>query len=207
MRTWIAFALVAAGSGAALAQAGPERAATRVGDVHVYSVDRKTDRTRFEETVTVTNVGGGRIMTRHSRPALAQDAPGEYGSEWDTVLSGASGFRFDPPARVLSFPLEVGKAWGQAYQIAMPNGERSQMKMESRVAGLEKVVTPAGEFDAFRIEAKGYLSGVTWRGGFQVNQTAWYAPSIDRLVRVEYRENRALGAHNVTELKAFKRAE
>lgn len=206
MQRWIAFTLAAGVVGTAAAE-GPQRATTNVGDTYVYAVDQKADRQKFEETVTVTDVGGGRIKTRHVRADRPQETVGEYGPEWEMLLSGTTGTRFEPAARMLDFPLAPGKTWQQSYQTLSTNGYRSQMKMESRVAGLEKLVTPAGEFEAWRVEAKGYLSGLSWQGGFQVQQTLWYAPAIDRIVRAEYKESRSLGANTVTELKTFKRSQ
>jgi hypothetical protein len=40
-------------------------------------------------------------------------------------------------------------------------------------------------------------------GGFRILEKLWYAPAIDRMVRVEYKETRPLGADNIAELKSF----
>lgn len=63
--------------------------------------------------------------------------------------------------------------------------------------------TPAGEFDAFRIENKGYINGVSWPGGFAYLQVVWYAPSINRVLREKYKEMRPMGTDYVRELKSF----
>lgn len=204
MKSWIPLTVALAGWSAVLAQGVPPRGTTHVGDVAVYAVQQKHDRQEYDETVTVTDTAGGMIRTSTRRPGRAQDAEGVYGGDWETAVSATSGSRFEPPWRELSFPLEPGKAWEQTSQVRGSTGALSQIRMESRVAGQEKVSTPAGAFDTYRIEQKGYLSGLSWQGGFQVTQTVWYAPAIDRVVRREYRESRPLGVHTVSELKSFR---
>lgn len=205
MRHFVILASALLLAGTALAQA-PQRGATRAGDVHVYAIQQKAERQELEETVTVQAVEQGTIRTLHRRTGRAQDLQGLYGSDWATAVSGASGSRFDPPVKLIDLPLEPGRSWEQTHQVVAANGARSQLKVEGRVVGLEKLVTPAGEFEAWRVESKSYLSGLSWQGGFQILQKVWYAPAIDRVVRMEYRESRAMGADNVTELKSFQAA-
>ena len=47
------------------------------------------------------------------------------------------------------------------------------------------------------------MNGVSFPGGWAIRQKVWYAPAIDRMVRVEFEELRTLGADNVSELKQF----
>ncbi len=182
------------------------RATTKVGDVHVYTGQNKTDRTSYEETVIVTAIEGGKIRTKHSRPGRAEDIVGIYDTEWNTEQSGGSGLRYEPLFRAMSFPLEPGKKWQTSSEFSTSNGARTKTQGDIRVVGMEKVKTAAGEFDAVRLENKGYLSGVSWQGGWAYTQTYWYAPSIDRLVKFEHKESRTLGAESVLELKSFKPA-
>ncbi len=70
----------------------------------------------------------------------------------------------------------------------------------------EKVRTPAGEFDAWKVQAKGWINGVSWQGSFPLTQTVWYAPTLNRIVRLELKEGRRGGADNLTELKSFRLA-
>ncbi|MDB5751430.1 MAG: hypothetical protein JWP65_1851 [Ramlibacter sp.] len=181
--------------------------AARQGDVHVYATQQKTDRRVFDETITVTAVEGDRLRTRHERSDGSAATEGMYGKDWSTLKSGVSGATFDPPGRMLAPPLEAGKSWLAVYRVKSATGGESQVKMESRVAAREKLATPAGEYDTWRIESRGYVNGVSWTGGFGVLQKVWYAPAIDRIVRSEYREQRRPGTDNVAELKQFKPAD
>ena len=206
MRNSIGFLMLLASlAGSAWAQA-PARPA-KAGDVHVYATEQRTERVRFEETVTVTAVEGGRLKTRHARSDRPEATEGVYGADWATVKSGNSGSQYEPAIPQLQQPLKVGASWDGTFQVQAASGGRSRLKMEYTIAGQEKVRTPAGDFDAFRIESKGYLSGVSWQGGFGIQQKYWYAPAIDRIVRIEYKEQRTMGADTISELKQFKPAD
>lgn len=200
MRTLIAISCLAL----ALPAFAQQRGSTKVGDVHVLAVQQKAERQVFDETITVTAIEGDRLRTAHRRSNRPEELQGTYGTDWSTWVSGGSGTRFEPGIQDVKFPLAAGATWEQAPEIRTANGARSQLRIEYRVAGMEKVTTPAGEFDAWRIDGKGYLSGLSWPGGFHVQTKAWYAPAIDRVVRSEYKESRPLGADNVSELKSFK---
>lgn len=84
----------------------------KVGDVAVYAVDQRGDNRTFDETVTVTSVDLTHIKSSHVRP---NRSPAEVEAvatlDWATVVSGASGTRFDPPIMGFKFPLVVGDAW------------------------------------------------------------------------------------------------
>jgi hypothetical protein len=196
----LAFALCSAAS-AQVAQR-----AARTGDVHIYAVQQKNDRAAFDETVTITAVEGDRIKTSHQRSDRPEPSTGVYGLDWAAYQSGSSGMQLDPPSRVIARPLEQGKTWENTSDVTLRSGAKARIKMQAKVVALEKIATPAGEFEAYRIESQGYLSGLSFQGGTGFVQKVWYAPAIDRLVRLEYKEQRAMGADNVSELKAFKPA-
>jgi hypothetical protein len=202
-RTLVALALAATSFTASAQATRPPKA----GDVSVYSGEQRTDHVRFEETITVTTVDGEQIRTQHVRTDRAAPSEGVYTRDWSTLRSGGSGSSYEPAVRVLPQPLEVGKASESVVQAKGASGALSRVKLESTVAAREKLATAAGEFDTYRIESKGYISGLSWQGGFAFTQKLWYAPAIDRLVRQEYKEQRTLGADNVWELKSFKPAD
>lgn len=200
----LAIALAALSTG--VAAQGVQRPA-RVGDVAVYLGEQKSDRVRYEETVTVTAIEGEQIRTQHVRPDRPAPLEGIYTRDWATARSGTTGTVYEPAVRSVPQPLEVGRSWEGTHKGRTPSGGLFQMKLESTVAARERLATPAGEFDTFRIESRGYLSGLSFQGGFALTQKVWYAPAIDRIVRTEYREQRSLGADNVVELKAFRPAD
>jgi len=206
MNSRIALAtLLGALSLGAAAQGEPRPA--RAGDVAIYSGEARTDKQRFEETVTILGVEAGQVRTRHQRSDRPSPTEGLYTRDWGTVRSGNTGSHYEPAASPVKQPLEVGRTWEEVYQGKSATGALFRIKMESTVVAREKLTTAAGEFDTFRIEAKAYLSGLSFQGGFGIAQKTWYAPAIDRVVRYEYKEQRTLGADNVSELKAFKPAD
>jgi hypothetical protein len=78
-------------------------------------------------------------------------------------LSNGQPCTFSPPLSVIDFPLEKGKKWQQAYAV---KGETFTADLESefQVDKVEKVKTPAGEFEAFRISHKGRIKGKDAKG-------------------------------------------
>lgn len=76
--------------------------------------------------------------------------------------------------------------------------------------GMEKVKVPAGEFDAYRIECKGFWNlvvGGNASGTFQ--QTLWYAPAVRNQIRLVFEDRRPNGQPNnkiITELVEHKPA-
>jgi len=92
--------------------------------------------------------------------------------------------RTDSDLRLLSFPLEVGKRWrfSDEYVVASVDVPgRGEFRVA--VVGYGKVRVPAGEFDAFELQAQsrwvtGGLHGEsTW--------TYWYAPAARAIVKTE----------------------
>jgi hypothetical protein len=204
MKSSLALLLVAAHfSLFAQAQSRP----AKPGDVHLYAVEFKADRLAFDETVTVLSTDGGTLKTRHVRSNRPGEAEGRYTAEWAAIQSGTTGNRMEPAFHQVPRPLQVGSSQPFDSVATLGSGATLRFKGDSIVAAQEKLVTPAGEFDVYRIEQKGYLSGISFQGGFAFTQKIWYAPSIDRMVRVEYKEQRSLGADNVFVLKQFKPAD
>ena len=81
----------------------------------------------------------------------------------------------EPHDGLLSFPLLVGREWGQEYM--RKHNKRSQ---HFKVEAYEEVATKAGTFSAFRI------SGIDRRldSGFGILVNIWYAPSVHNIVKM-----------------------
>ena len=93
--------------------------------------------------------------------------------------------------RNLSFPLMIGKSWNYATQVEFKDQDAiSRMDAEVKVVAYEKVTVPAGQFDAFKIEAKGKLGqqGAAGAGAVEFTETSWYAPSARAIVKQVYRD-------------------
>ena len=94
--------------------------------------------------------------------------------------------RQDSNLRLLSFPLEVGKAWTYVNDYVLKDsGTKGQQKYSVVVLTYEKVRVPAGEFDAFKLEATGTFSGTAYVGPVSgsSSRTYWYAPAARAIVK------------------------
>lgn len=113
--------------------------------------------------------------------------------------------KYTPITQAYQFPLGVGNTWAVDYSYlddaanTNPTGGYKAPTVQSRRQGIatvvayEKVTTPAGTFDAYRIEQKGTLTQPSTMGGTsptfdsQYFETNWYAPAAKLSVKYEYR--------------------
>lgn len=95
----------------------------------------------------------------------------------------------------LRFPLHVGKQWNFAYTLHGKSGQQLRIEQVATVSGWETVIVPAGSFHALKVVHKGRYAtttGYIWTGG--IEETYWYAPSAQRVVKVEYRDTQFDGS-------------
>ncbi len=79
----------------------------------------------------------------------------------------------------------VGKRWVSRARVRQPNGVTYLLETEYRVTTREKITVPAGTFDAFRVEGKGFIYEASVTG--QVTERYWIAPDkVRRPVASEY---------------------
>lgn len=96
---------------------------------------------------------------------------------------------YDPPLPLFVFPLEDGRRWSQTVTATdARTGARFPVFVQGRVLGRETVTTPAGTFDAIRIQRSLRIGdGETsiWRSDTFQAETEWYAPAVGRGVRYQ----------------------
>jgi len=86
--------------------------------------------------------------------------------------------------RLLSFPLEVGKQWRFTDDyLDKTFSLEGRSSGDVAVVGYEKVRVPAGEFEAFKLEAKGNWAMARTTG--TDTWTYWYAPAARAVVKSE----------------------
>lgn len=89
--------------------------------------------------------------------------------------------------KALSFPLEVGKSWRYSSAwVFKPKGSKGSSIVDVTVVGHEKVTVPAGEFEAFKLAAKGSLHGISPINSVIASETTatyWYAPTVRAIVK------------------------
>ena len=82
-----------------------------------------------------------------------------------------------PPYQLLSWPLEVGKKWRNAYLRERPQEESSRKFIYwFMVVKIEEVKVPAGMFEAFKIER--YDNHTR-----NLREESWYSPKVKWWVR------------------------
>ncbi|QTD45882.1 hypothetical protein [Ottowia testudinis] len=83
--------------------------------------------------------------------------------------------------KAYEFPLAVGKVWSSEWSVEF-EGQTVLQQMKRRVAALERIQVPAGEFLAYRIEGEGRWSNPPWNG--RLTETRWYAPRVKRAIKL-----------------------
>lgn len=102
----------------------------------------------------------------------------------DLNASGESVKMRKPHSGFLSFPLFVGKTWKHTY-VNSGTSRDSRYK----VVAYQPVTTPAGTFDAFKIEGLDQR----WDRPYGIIVTLWYAPAVKNIVKFAGEEG---GNHN-----------
>ena len=102
--------------------------------------------------------------------------------------------------KALSFALEVGKRWRHDSDwVFKAKGSKGSSTVDVAVVGHEKIKVPAGEFDAFKLVAKGSLRGtspINSQYAGETTETYWYAPMARAIVK-SVRHNPYLGTTTV----------
>jgi hypothetical protein len=163
-----------------------QRPEVKVGELSTYRTVDLQDRKETLLVMTVTEVKSDDVQFAWRNTADSTEGKILYTRDMNPYASVYSGAQYSPHAQLLSFPLSVGQEWKQTNAAKATNGSTSKFDLVNKVTAWEKVKTPAGEFDAFKIEGKGWLNGVSWQGSMRVVQVNWYAPAAGRIVRQEY---------------------
>jgi hypothetical protein len=165
-----------------MAELGNARAPSFViGEAWQFSFESKLEpaqNTTFTQTVARVDDARTELEVTGGRPGpLILDATSR-------IMRLGSAF-FEPSDQRLSFPLFVGKSWTASYEYR--NGAwQSHCKREAKVVRTDTIRTPAGVFDAFRIEEKTLWQSDDLYGGQGVTrETLWYAPAAKRIVVAE----------------------
>lgn len=178
--------LVAGFAGPAFAQSGASRAeppTIKVGDR--WRSEQSDSRTGVKEADfdrKVTSVSASQIE--------GTENSGKFVWTIDlNVIESSTRVIFSGDAKELNFPLEIGKKWDFKYTTATklnPSKLTGRLQFEANVTAYEKVKVPAGEFDAFRIEYKGFwYNGTDGRSG-SMKMTNWYAPAARSVVKTQF---------------------
>ena len=194
----------ASGGGAELSRAAQDVVAPapqyRVGDRWVYRVDQAfRNAPDYDETHEVTGVGADGVTVRVT--AQIGNTAVDRVERWPAPGLVAQGAlldietrRFANPLERWRYPLRTGESWNQwVEQVNETGGTRGRINRYVRVAGSDRVATPAGTFDALRMIVIMRLDDEdAFRYATQCSNIVWYAPAVRATVReerhAEYRE-------------------
>ena len=131
-------------------------------------------------TMTVTAINGMEVV--FDRGAFITDLLGN-------AVKLANGERLRSP-QLLPTEFSVGKKWSTRYRLDYPDGRHDWVEYDFKVAARESVTVPAGTFNAFRVEGKGWVMGI----GFSLDTKYWAAPDkVRRAVAYEFLWRERLG--------------
>jgi hypothetical protein len=84
------------------------------------------------------------------------------------------------------FPLKTGAQWPVKYSWSnLISGNTGGFDGQAQVLSYEKITTPAGEFDAFKVEIKGFWTNANSQSG-RSTETLWYSPAVRNYVQRDY---------------------
>jgi hypothetical protein len=112
---------------------------------------------------------------------------------------------FNTPRQFYPAELYVGKKWISIFKQARPGGVTYTFNYSLKVVARERVTVPAGTFDTFKIEARGYNMQL----GARLERNIWVAPGVsgdiahETLVRLR---SGTIDQNDRQELVAFRQA-
>lgn len=191
---WCAAAALTLVATAAVAQRA-ERAEVKVGDRWRFEQrDQRTGVKEYETVRIVTAADASRIATTEG------DATGSFTADWNP-LDTPRGSNSES-VKYLDFPLEIGKKW--AFKTQWTNKitqSRGRSTFDVAVVAHERVKVPAGEFDAFKVEAKGFWNNDTSGRSGRVVLAYWFAPAARQVVKTTNDDGFNLWVNELMELQ------
>ncbi len=186
-----AFALAAATASAVNAQSAPAPT-PKVGDRWVYNVTSGVGISpiTYQETREVTAVGGGgyKINVTGKTADGADFSRVEDYSGPGMLRAGTLCLnemrRYPTPLSRVAFPITSGQRSSKWVNVVSESGAKGEINYSYSTRNWEKTTTPAGTFDAIRVDALITLDDSTpFRNATNCNFTYWYAPAVRGTVR------------------------
>jgi hypothetical protein len=159
--------------------------AVRVGDRWVYDTkDEITGLPKATYSQVVTEVSAKEVVVSLVLRGQNGSSLLVYSHDWDRIEQ--RNVRFRPnDGQGIRPPLAVGKEWRAQYEGRVTQtGAASKGSVVSKVVGRETVTTPAGTFDAFKIETR--VQNINASDPSQLSQyenVTWFAPQVNHWVR------------------------
>jgi hypothetical protein len=112
-------------------------------------------------------------------------------------------YEFSPPYAELPDRLEPGVSWQDKTDSRnMATGRHMAITVSGLVVGRERVHTPAGDFDAIKVERKTYLDDADYsHSPTLVIDVEWFAPALGRSIKYSTRSESYDKANREGEIK------
>jgi len=168
----------------------------RVGDRYVFrSIDLLTNVENRKLIQTVTEITADEVIYNNGIPVT--DLLGNLRKRPDGTSFG--------PSQFFVSEYSLGKKWTTRYAINFPRAGSDTIDLDLKVVGRETVTVPAGRFDCYKIEARGWVLGIAQ----SLEWTYWVAPDkVNRFIAMEtwWRQRGRITRSERQELEAYSRA-
>jgi uncharacterized caspase-like protein len=135
-------------------------------EFHMRVIDRHTKAEKpLVMKVTQVDAEGGQVF--YNGGEFVSDMMGNT----TTNLRGS----FSTPRQFYPAELMVGKKWHTRFKQSRPNGITYTFQYDLKVVGKERITVPAGTFDAYKIEARGFNVELS----AYLERNIWVAPGIN----------------------------
>lgn len=146
----------------------------KIGDFYTYRVtDLLTKLVRAQTTVTVTAISATEVI--YNNGLSITDFLGNHIREINgRLLTGSQYFAME---------YSIGKKWVTRFILTRVDKSKDDVELEFTVIGKEFITVPAGTFEAWKVEGKGFVrgAGAAWRYVY------WIDPEkVRRFVAMEY---------------------
>jgi Zn-dependent protease with chaperone function len=178
------------------ASLGPEaaRPSLQAGYWVRAQVSNRADPTTFRLGAKEPCAAGGECFN-----LISDDSTSRYTADYawiETKRPDGTWIRFDPPLRLMQWPLRVGSSWSDSTEVASSSGTKQRLQYKGDVVAYEGVHVPAGSFMAFKIVLT--LNGARFR-------ELWWAPETRTPVRSVWYDDRG-HAMTTTELVDYQKS-
>jgi len=126
----------------------------QVRHVRVTRVDAEADRVEYNDGITITDLMGNPIKMGQAE--------------------------YDTPVQFTPAEFQVGKKWRAAFHRTQ-HGRTANAYFDMQITARETVSVPAGNFDSFRIEGRGW----NLTQNQQLEVTLWLVPGINFVIKRE----------------------
>ncbi len=156
-----------------------------IGDIWKYrSIDGYTDEIKLEFTHRIVKMNDKEIIIQIKNKNISAQKLQFLTREWNPV--DIDGTKFEPFYPEYKFPMSVGATWNQEFKSLDNHGSSYSSFVKAKIVALEKVVVPAGTFEAYRIERDIEVrSGNADADTTKAHIITWYAPAVNKFVRRE----------------------